>query len=80
MRDLKRLSKKMGMAVLMSSLLLFANCGTSLFAQYKPQPYPFVPDSIVKKQVDSLMQTLSVREKIAQIIITEYGSDDRPKE
>lgn len=80
MRDLKRLSKKMGMAVLMSSLLLFANCGTSLFAQYKTQPYPFVPDSIVKKQVDSLMQTLSVREKIAQIIITEYGSDDRPKE
>ena len=40
---------------------------------------PFLPDSIVRQRVDSVMQTLSTREKIAQLIIIEYCSEDKPE-
>ncbi len=79
MKYLKRLAKWIGMAIVLSSLFLLVAARTSLFAQTAEKSSPFIPDSIAAKQVDSVMQTLSPREKIAQLVIIEYGSYDRPQ-
>ena len=39
----------------------------------------FLPKSIVEQRVDSVMKTLSLREKIAQLIIIEFCSEDKPE-
>ena len=69
------------MAIVLSSLLLFLGWFAlpSLKAQ-ESNDLPFLPDKIVKKRVDSVMQTLTTREKIAQLIIIEYCSEDKPEE
>lgn len=67
-----------GVAILLPCLFSFAGCGTSDSGEQ--QNSPFLPDSIVEKRVDSVMNTLSTREKIAQLMIIEYCSEDKPEE
>ena len=69
-----------GMAIALSSLfiLLGAVAVPHLFAT-ESKTSPFLPDSVVRQRVDSVMQRLSTREKIAQLIIIEYCSEDKPE-
>lgn len=69
-----------GMAIALSSLFIIIGliAVPHLFAKDVVNS-PFLPDSIVRQRVDSVMQTLSTREKIAQLIIIEYCSEDKPE-
>ena len=70
-----------GMAILLPSLFILMGWEIlpHLFANEKKNS-PFLPHSIVSQRVDSVMQTLSTREKIAQLIIIEYCSEDTPQD
>ncbi len=67
-----------GMAILLPSLFVLIGWVTARAQEQKNSS--FLPDSIVEKRVDSVMQTLSTREKIAQLIIIEYCSEDKPED
>ena len=80
MKNLKRFSKVIGVAILFPSLflLIMYGCITSSAAQgYYSKA--FLPKDVVKQRVDSVMKTLSTREKIAQLIIIEFCSEDKPE-
>lgn len=78
---MNRRKSVIGMAIVLSSLFILIGVVTvpHLFANEKKNS-PFLSHSIVSQRVDSVMQTLSTREKIAQLIIIEYCSKDTPKE
>ena len=77
---MNRLKKYIGMAILLSSLFLLIGWGVvPLFARHNNGAGPFLPDNIVNRRVDSVMQTLSTREKIAQLIIIEFCSEEKPE-
>lgn len=59
-----------GMAIILSSLLLLLISERGLATEKK--------DCITENTVDSVMATMSVREKIAQLFIIEYDSADKP--
>ena len=80
MRYLKRFLKLMGMAIVLSSLFLLIRSG--LISANAAQGYvskAFLPKDIVEQRVDSVMKTLSTREKIAQLMIIEFCSEDKPE-
>ena len=76
MSKIKRFS--IGMAILLPSLFVLIGWVTARAQEQNNSP--FLPDSIVEKRVDSVMQTLTVREKIAQLMIIEYYSEDKPED
>ena len=74
----KRFKIFIGMAILLPSLFILIG---RVAARAHPQDKsPFLPNNIVEKRVDSVMQTLSTREKIAQLMIIEYYSEDTPED
>ncbi len=80
MRYLKKFLKLMGMAIVLSSLFLLIRSG--LISANAAQGYvskAFLPKDIVEQRVDSVMKTLSTREKIAQLMIIEFCSEDKPE-
>lgn len=80
MKYLKKVSKLIGMAIVLSSLFLLIRSGLiSLNAAQDNVSKAFLPKSIVEQRVDSVMKTLSLREKIAQLIIIEFCSEDKPE-
>ena len=80
MKYLKRISKLIGMAIVLSSLFLLIRAGlVSVNAAQDNVSKAFLPKNIVEQRVDSVMKTLSLREKIAQLIIIEFCSEDKPE-
>lgn len=80
MKYLKRISKLIGMAIVLSSLFLLIRAGlVSVNAAQDNVSKAFLPKDIVEQRVDSVMKTLSLREKIAQLIIIEFCSEDKPE-
>ena len=80
MKYLKKVSRLIGMAIVLSSLFLLIRSGLiSLNAAQDNVSKAFLPKSIVEQRVDSVMKTLSLREKIAQLIIIEFCSEDKPE-
>ena len=64
----------------MSSLFLLIRSGLiSVNAAQDNVSKAFLPKDIVEQRVDSVMKTLSTREKIAQLIIIEFCSEDKPE-
>lgn len=57
---------------------MFVLC-TLLFLGIVPMSAQNFSNAKINKQVDSVMRKLSVREKIAQLMIVEFGSDDSKK-
>ena len=69
MKYLKKVSRLIGMAIILSSLFLLIRSGLiSVNAAQDNVSKAFLPKDIVKQRVDSVMKTLSLREKIAQLI------------
>lgn len=80
MNKMKVFSKVMGMAIVLSSLFLLVESGCISSSSAKGYySKAFLPKDIVEQRVDSVMKTLSVREKIAQLIIIEFYSEDKPE-
>lgn len=68
------------MAIILSSLFLLIRSGLiSVNAAQDNVSKAFIPKDIVEQRVDSVMKTLSLREKIAQLIIIEFCSEDKPE-
>ena len=74
----KRFKIFIGMAILLPSLFILI--GRVAARAHQQDKSPFLPNNIVEKRVDSVMQTLSTREKIAQLMIIEYYSEDTPED
>ncbi len=80
MKYLKKSAKWIGMAIVLSSLFLLIR--SELIPANAAQDNvskAFLPKDIVEQRVDSVMKTLSLREKIAQLIIIEFCSEDKPE-
>ncbi len=75
--------KYIGMAIVLSSLLLLGGRLASLYGNSstrEEKKLGSAPKETIDMRVDSILSTLSVREKVAQLVIIEYSSKDKPEE